>query len=77
MTNVTVKVGQSYVAIESGGIKIGTTGQIVLDAINTVSVKGTAGLTLESPAQATLKSTNTTVKGDAMATIQGGLVKIN
>jgi type VI secretion system secreted protein VgrG len=76
-TNVTVKVGRSYVAIESGGIKIGTTGQIVLDAKNTVDVKGTAGLKLESPAQATLKSANTTVKGDAMATIQGGLVKIN
>lgn len=77
MTNVTVKVGQSYIAIEAGGIKIGTTGQIVLDAMNTVGVKGTAGVTVESPAQATLKSANTTVKGDAMATIQGGLVKIN
>ena len=41
------------------------------------SKKGTAGLTLESPAQAELKSTNTTVKGDAMTTIEGGLVKIN
>ena len=53
MTNVTIKVGQSYVAIESGGIKIGTTGQIVLEAMNT------------------------TVKGSAMTTIEGGLVKIN
>jgi type VI secretion system secreted protein VgrG len=93
MTNVTIKVGQSYVAIEAGGIKIGTTGQIMLEATNTVDVKGTAGVTVESPAQATLKGTagvtvespaqatlksaNTTVKGDAMATIQGGLVKIN
>jgi type VI secretion system secreted protein VgrG len=77
MTNVTVKVGQSYVAIEAGGIKIGTTGQIVLEAKNTVGVEGTAGVTIQSPAQATLKSTNTTVKGDAVTTIQGGLVKIN
>nr|MBL0714223.1 type VI secretion system tip protein VgrG [Desulfobacterales bacterium] len=77
MTNITVKVGQSYIAIESGGIKIGTTGEIVLDAMSTVSVKGTAGLTLESPAQAKLKSTNTTIKGDAMTTIEGGVVKIN
>jgi type VI secretion system secreted protein VgrG len=93
MTNVTIKVGQSYVAIEAGGIKIGTTGQIMLEATNTVDVKGTAGVTVEtpaqatlkgtagvtveSPAQATLKSANTTVKGDAMTTIQGGLVKIN
>ena len=77
MTNVTVKVGQSYIAIEAGGIKIGTNGQIVIEAMNTLSLKGTAGATIESPVQATIKSANTTVKGDAMTTIQGGLVKIN
>ncbi len=77
MTNVTVKVGQSYIAIEASGIKIGTTGQIVLEAMSTVGIKGTAGVTVESPAQATLKSANTTVKGDAMTTVQGGIVKIN
>lgn len=77
MTNVTVKVGQSFIAIEASGIKIGTTGQIVLEAMNTLSVKGTAGVTIESPATATLKSTSTTVKGDAMTTISGGMVKIN
>lgn len=77
MSNVTIKVGQSYVAIESGGIKIGTTGQIVLEGMNTVSVKGTAGLTLESAATAELKSPMTTVKGDAVLTVQGGMVKIN
>jgi type VI secretion system secreted protein VgrG len=77
MNNVTVKVGQSYIAIEAGGIKIGTTGQIVLEGTSTVDIKGTAGVTVESPAQATLKSTSTTVKGDAMTTIQGALVKIN
>jgi type VI secretion system secreted protein VgrG len=71
-TNVTVKVGQSYIAIEASGIKIGTTGQIVLEATNTVGIKGTAGVTVESPAQATLKSANTTVKGDAMVTVDGG-----
>jgi type VI secretion system secreted protein VgrG len=76
-TNVTVKVGKSYIAIESGGIKIGTTGTIELDAKNTVSVKGTAGVTVESPATTEVKSANTTVKGDAMLTLKGGLVKIN
>ena len=30
--NITIKVGNSYIAIDSGGIKIGTTGDIVLDA---------------------------------------------
>lgn len=76
-SNVTVKVGKSYIAIESNGIKIGTTGQIVLDALTTLGIKGTAGVTIESPAQATLKSTLTSVKGDAITTISGGLVKIN
>jgi len=85
MTNVTVKVGQSFIAIEAGGIKIGTTGQVIVDAKNTVDVKGAAGVTVESPAQATLKSAKTTVKGDAMVSVdgggmtevKGGLVKIN
>ena len=77
MSNVTVKVGQSYIAIESGGVKIGTKGQIVLDSASRLDIKGTAGVTIESPAEATLKGTNATVKGDGLVTIQGGLVKIN
>ena len=31
----------------------------------------------QSPAQAEMKSANTTIKGDAATTIQGGIVKIN
>jgi len=76
-SNVTVKVGQSYVAIESGGIKIGTPGNIELDAQGTVSIKGLGGITVESPANVDVKGTMTTVKGDATLTLQGGLVKIN
>jgi type VI secretion system secreted protein VgrG len=93
MTNVTVKVGDSFIAIESGGIKIGTSGDIVLEASGNVeqtamgdvsleatgnaSVKGTGGLALESTAQAELKAPKTAVKGDAMLELTGGLVKIN
>lgn len=76
-TNVTVKVGQSYIAIEASGIKIGSTGTIELEATGQVKVKGTSGVKIESPATAELKSTSTTVKGDAMLTLSGGLVKIN
>lgn len=76
-SNITLKVGQSYVAIESGGIKIGSTGTIELDAVSTVEIKGTSGVTIESSATAELKSTSTTVNGDAMLTLKGGLVKIN
>lgn len=76
-TNVTVKVGQSYIAIESGGIKIGTTGTIELEATSTLAAKGTAGVTIESPATTDVKGTMTTVSGDAVLTLEGGLVKIN
>jgi type VI secretion system secreted protein VgrG len=76
-TNVTVKVGQSYLAIEAGGIKIGTTGSIELEATSTLTAKGTAGVTIESPATTDVKGTMTTVSGDAVLTLEGGLVKIN
>jgi type VI secretion system secreted protein VgrG len=76
-TNVTIKVGQSFVAIEAGGIKIGTTGKIVLDAKANVEIKGLAGVKVESPAQVQVQGTQTSVKGTAMLEVQGGLVKIN
>jgi type VI secretion system secreted protein VgrG len=76
-SNVTIKVGNSFIAIESGGIKIGTSGQIVLDAKADVKVTGTAGVKVESPAQVGLQGTQTSVKGTAMVEVQGALVKIN
>jgi type VI secretion system secreted protein VgrG len=53
MTNVTIKVGQSYIAIESSGIKIGATqieieGQATIDAKSPMTtVKGDGQLTLK------------------------------
>lgn len=76
-TNVTIKVGQSYIAIEASGIKIGTMGTIELEATGQVKVKGTSGVKVESPATVDVESTSTTVKGSAMLTVEGGLVKIN
>jgi type VI secretion system secreted protein VgrG len=77
MTNVTIKVGQSYLAMEASGIKIGSMGTIELEALGRVEVTGTSGVKIESPATAEIESTSTTVKGNAMLTLQGGLVKIN
>ena len=77
MTNVTIKVGQSYIAIEAGGIKIGTMGTLELESTGQLKAKGTAGVKIESPATAEFEGTSTTVKGNAMMTVQGGLVKIN
>ena len=62
--------------LEGRAVQRGSDG-VTVETPAQATLKGTAGVTVESPAQATLKSANTTVKGDAMATIQGGLVKIN
>lgn len=93
MTNVTIKVGQSFIAIESGGIKIGTTGTIELvdsqgatiksdmaiqvQAGTNVQVQASAELSLQGSATAELKSPMTTVNGDGMLTLKGGMVMIN
>jgi type VI secretion system secreted protein VgrG len=76
-SNVTIKVGQSFIAIEASGIKIGTSGQIVLDAKMNVDVKGSLGVKVESPLQVQLQGLQTSVKGTAMVELQGAIVKIN
>jgi type VI secretion system secreted protein VgrG len=85
MTNVTIKVGQSYIAIESGGISIGTTGTIELkdsggltvQSDASATIKSSGAMSVQSQASAEFKSPQTTLSGDAMTTIKGGLVKIN
>jgi type VI secretion system secreted protein VgrG len=68
-TNVTVKVGGSSIAIESGGISIETNG--------TLDLKSSGALTAKSDATADFKSPKTTINGDGMTTIKGGQVMIN
>jgi type VI secretion system secreted protein VgrG len=77
MTNVTLKVGGSSIAIEAGGIGIKTSGQIKIESGATMDVKASGPLKIESQATADVKSPATTVKGDGVVTIQGGVVKIN
>ena len=85
MTNVTIKVGSSYIAIESGGISIGTTGTIELsdqggltaESKASATIKSTGAMSIQSQAQAEFKAPQTTVSGDAMVTVKGGMVKIN
>ena len=69
--NVTVKVGGSYIVIESGGIKIGTTGKIELEATDKLSAKGTAGVKIESPANVDIEGTQVSVKGQAKVSVEG------
>ncbi|HEX5046090.1 MAG TPA: type VI secretion system tip protein TssI/VgrG [Gammaproteobacteria bacterium] len=84
--NVTVKVGQSYIVIESGGIKIGTTGKIELEATGKIEAKGTGGVKIESPANVDVKGVakvavegtgGVELKSSAIVQVQGSLVKIN
>ncbi|MBU0909769.1 MAG: type VI secretion system tip protein VgrG [Proteobacteria bacterium] len=60
-TNITVKVGGSYLVIESGGITLSSSGDVEIKGMN---------VTLEAKA-------NLEAKGSAMVSIQGGIVKIN
>ena len=62
--HITIKVGQSFIAMDRNGITLGTGGDIDVQAQKNVTVeaslsaamKGTAGLKLESAAQAELKA---------------------
>ena len=67
--NLTIKVGNSFIAIDKTGISLGTSGTIDADA--------PAGLKLQSSAKAEISSPMTTIKGDGLMTVQGGIVKIN
>lgn len=69
-TNITINVGSSFIAIESGGIKIGTTGDIVLEATGNLNGKGTAGVKIEGTGP-------TEVSSSAILTLKGSMVKIN
>jgi type VI secretion system secreted protein VgrG len=75
--NITIKVGGSFIAIESSGIKIGTDGQIVIEAGSNAKITASASLSLEGSASAELKSPSTTVKGSGSLVLEGGMVKIN
>jgi len=76
-TNITIKVGQSYIAIANDGIKIGSMGNVELEATGQASMNGTAGLTLESLAITELKGTTTSINGTTLTEVKGLLVKIN
>lgn len=84
-TNITIKVGDSFIAIESSGITIGTNGTIELSASGDITIeaagkgsfKAPGGLALESSATSELKGASTTVSGDGTLTLKGGMVAIN
>ncbi|MGB2806548.1 MAG: type VI secretion system tip protein TssI/VgrG [Sedimentisphaerales bacterium] len=61
MQNITLRVGTSHIAIESGSIEIKTSGQLKIEG-TTTDVKGSA---------------KTSIEGGAMTEVKGAIVKIN
>lgn len=91
MTNITLKVGGSSIAISSSGIKIATSGDVAVEGTNisnaasaefaaeggaSAGVSAGGPLNLEGGGPATLKGAMTKVEG-GITEIKGGLVKIN
>ena len=91
-TNITINVGSSFIAIDASGIKLKTSGDIVLEAKNIkqkadMTFKAEAGLTSEVKAgvEATLdggvlvkvKAVVAKVTADADVVVKGAMVKIN
>ena len=76
-SNITIKVGQSHIAIDNSGVKIGTSGDIELDAKMNIKQKGGIAFEAKGVATAKLESVKVDVKGSAMVGVQGAIVKIN
>ena len=77
LTNVTIKVGGSSIAIAEDGIALKTDGLVKIEAGSTMDLKADKALTIKSSKTAEVKSPATTVKGDDKVTIKGGEVLIN
>ena len=76
-SNITIKVGQSSIALTSKGIKVeNAVGKIVLESME-FSAKGTQSAKVESSLKTEVKGTMTDVNGSGMVNVKGGLVKIN
>jgi len=75
--NITIKVGNSYIAIESDGISIGSLGKIEINTKSDLALTGAAGLSVESSTKIDLSSPKSSVEGDTTLTLKGGMVNIN
>ena len=75
--SMTIKVNGDFSVDAKGKVTIKSAQDMTLEATTKASIKGTSGLNLESTAQTALKGAQTSINGDAMTEIKGGLVKIN
>ena len=77
-SNITLKVGKSFIAIEASGIGIGTTGDIKVEADMNLDTKAGMGVTMEGGTTVEVKGgISTKVEGGTLAELKGAMVKIN
>jgi hypothetical protein len=72
---VTIKGSDIMMEAKSGAKMKGA--NVDLDASGKAQVKGGTGVDVKASGQMNLESASTTLKGSAMLTLQGGIVKIN
>jgi len=72
MTNVTIKVGGSSIAIAADGIALKTSGLVKIEAGGTMDLKSDGPMSAQSSATLEAKSPMTTVKGDGQLTLKAG-----
>ncbi|REL27694.1 type VI secretion system tip protein VgrG [Thalassotalea euphylliae] len=76
--NITIKVGGSFIAIDSNGIKIGTKGDIALDADGNTNIDAGMNINVKAGINAKVEaSAMGEFKSGAILTLKGSLVKIN
>ena len=77
-TNITVKVGKSFIAISASGIKIGTMGDVVIDAKKNVTGNAGMNMSLSAKMQGKVEGKMMQeVSSSGVVKVQGMMVKIN
>ncbi|MFN0130955.1 MAG: type VI secretion system Vgr family protein [Phycisphaerales bacterium] len=78
LTNITIKVGQTSIALEADGIKISTKGKIEVESLDKTEFKTTAGdFKVESQMNASIKGTiQLNLEGTVQAEMKGAMATV-
>jgi uncharacterized protein (DUF2345 family) len=72
-----ISIKGSDITMEAKSVAKMKAADVNLDASGKAEVKGGTGVDVKASGQMNIESSSTTVKGSAMLTLQGGIVKIN
>ncbi len=75
-TNITLKVGNTHIAIESDSVKIGATSEIKLESKQKVDISGMVDVKVVSSATMKVSGLTTTIAGDTKLSLTGGAIAI-